>query len=115
MAEEGGGGTGEAGGEGAEDVKGGASFIEGLGDDGSDKDDDKGGKGGEVVPDDEGSGLESFGRGRKATLEVLDSKEDEERGPSEGEGGEVSLVEVGDEPDDDLVVVRKCGFGRRQT
>lgn len=112
--EEGRGGKGETGGEGAEDVEGGASFIKGSGDDGSDKDDDEGGEGGNVVPDEGGAGLESLGRGREATLEVLDSQKDEERRPAESERGEVGFVEVGDEPDDDLVVVRKGGLGRMQ-
>ena len=58
--------------------------------------------------------MKPFGVGRKAALEVFDRKEDEQRGPAEGERGKFGLVEMRDEPDNDLIVSRESGFGRPQ-
>lgn len=87
---------------------------EGEGDQCPDKNDDQAREGGDIVPNKEGSGAETSVRGGETTLEVLNNYQDQERRPSEGERSEIGLVEVGEEPDDDFIIVCKLGLGQME-
>jgi len=88
-ADSGRGGEGEAGRQGPQDMDGRALIGEGVRDQGSYKDDNQAGEGGNVVPHKVRSGTEALVRGGETTLEVLDNYQDQERRPTEGERSEI--------------------------